>query len=70
MMKAGDIVVLTEGVAVVDSLGVNFLPRGTQGEITEITGSLLSMRYRGEICQGIPLASVKSKEDEKEDAAA
>jgi len=70
MMKAGDTIVLTEGVTVVDSLGVNYLPRGTQGEITEISGSLLTMRCRGEICQGIPLASARRKEDGEEAAAA
>ena len=68
-MKPGDTIVLHEGVTIVDAYGVNYLPRGTQGVLERLDGLLLSMWYRGELCEGIPSASAHIKEDDEAVAA-
>lgn len=68
-MKPGDTIVLHEGTSIVDAYGVNYLPSGTQGVLEQIDGPLLSMRCKGELCEGIPVSSAHRKDDDKEAAA-
>lgn len=61
-------VVLTEEVAVCDSLGMDLLTRGTQGVVKEDSGELITLETGKGTYENIPAASVALLGEE--DAAA
>ena len=66
-LDVGDKIVLTESVVVYDDLGHDLLISGTEGNVTEMHGKLLTLRTKKGMYYGIPAKSAKLK---KEDNAA
>ena len=59
MTRIGMTVVLTEEVAVCDSLGMDLLIRGTQGVVKEDSGELITLETDKGTYENIPAASIE-----------